>query len=384
MPKAEVYLALNDPYSFMLIQVLASLESRFSIQCKLFLVYESVPGINLNMDLIRRWSLKDANYIARQYNLKEAHRYPSSQALITGQQTWQLEVKDISSALNVFTKTWFDEFDDYYLISTPVINFQITNQIRLIRKGHYEPASIFFCGDWFVGIDRLFHFEECLHSLGLHQSGELHLFEKNDLALCENEITHNMPRSTLDVFITLNCPYSYIGFMQAVKLAQHYQIKLNLKLIAVEPVTTIKAENKQRYFFVDACREAVKLDIPLTSFTDPQAKGISYIYAIFPYAETQNKSVELIKAAFERIFVTGIDLAQIHQVKELCSSLGLDFAEANTYGENHDWQTLVEKNLLDLEAMNFWDVPCFRYQDTTCWGQDRFRQIEEAIQNTSV
>lgn len=380
-PKAEVYVALNDPYSFMLIQALSSLELRFDIRFKLFLIYEHIPGLNVDMDVLREWSIKDANYIAKQYRLSEIAAYPTQKTLITGQQAWQLEVKNVKTASAIFHKVWFDKFDEHYGASTPVINFQINNQLRMVRKGHYAPASIFFCGDWFVGVDRLTHFEERLQSLALHRSGELHEFEKNRLLLPVHSNTQKA-QDKIEVFISLRSPFSYIGFVKAHKLAQHYGLPLKIKLILPMKMRGMSIPaNKQRYMFLDACREAAKLDIPLTSFTDPQVQGIINCYQLFTYAQQQNKSYELIIQAYEAIFVHGIDLSQLSNIKALCKNIDLDFETAHALAKEHDWQKMVEENLATLEGMNFWGVPCFRYQEVACWGQDRLAQIENAIMN---
>jgi len=140
---ADVYLALNDPHSFMLIQVLPELEKRFSIKFKLYLVYESVPGISIDANLLRQWAIKDANYIAEQYNLIKVDSFPCASSLITGQQSWQLKVKSLNDAIDIFKLTWLGGYYEHYQQSTPIINFQVKNQQRLLSYGHYYPGTIF-------------------------------------------------------------------------------------------------------------------------------------------------------------------------------------------------------------------------------------------------
>lgn len=366
----------------MLLQVLHSFEERFDIQFKLYLVYDSVPGVSQDMDLFRQWAIKDANYIARQYGLEEVTAYPNARAYITGQQTWQLEVKNLTDALRVFKKTWFDEFPEYYQASTPVMNFQINNQKRLISKGHYSPAAIFFCGDWFVGVDRLYHFEQRLQFLHLHREGELHCFEKNKLQLLADRNLSVLKNRRLEVYISLRSPFSYLGCIQAHRLATHYGLELVIKLIVPMKMRgAFIPDIKQKYTFLDATREAERLEIPFTSFTDPQVQGIINCYQIFAYAEQQNKGYDLVKSVYEAVFVNGVTLSHITQVQALCQKIDLDFEAAHQYAKEHDWQATTDENLQILEGLNFWGVPCYRYQDTSVWGQDRIAQIEEAIIN---
>lgn len=383
-PIAEVYLALNDPHSFMLIQVLPELEKRFNIQFKLFLVYESVPGVTIDPKLMRSWAVKDANFVADQYKLKKITQQPTEESLFTGQQMWQLRPKTLANAWQLFQQTWFNEFNDYYHASTPVINYQIKNLLRLVKRGHYLPASIFIAGQWFVGIDRLEHLEGRLSAFGLANNDEESLYQKNHLVFADqssNKITANKsPENTLEVFISLRSPYSYIGLLQAEKLSQHYHIPLKIKPVlplVMRGLTITK--NKQLYVVFDASREAKKLKIPFTGITDPLGEGIINVFQIYSYAEKENKGLAFIKSAFNAIYVDGQDLAQHTVIEALCQEHNLNYKEAIQYNDEHDWQQWSDRNQSTLDSMGLWGAPSFRFQDVTCWGQDRLAQVEQAI-----
>jgi 2-hydroxychromene-2-carboxylate isomerase len=383
-PTAEVYLALNDPYSFMLIQVLPELEKRFNIQFKLFLVYESVPGVTIDPKLMRAWAIKDANYIADQYQLKKITQQPTQESLFTGQQMWQLRPKTLANAWQLFQQTWFNEFDDYYHASTPVINYQIKNLMRLVKLGHYLPSSIFIAGKWFVGIDRLDHLEKCLTDFDLAKDDSSPVYQKNKLVFAEQVTTgaevDNNDTDILEAFISLRSPYSYIGLLQAEKLSQHYQIPLKIKPILpllMRGLTT--TENKQRYAVFDASREANKLEVPFTGITDPLGQGIINAFQVFAYADKENKGLAFIKSAFNAIYVDGLDLSQNSVIASLCKQHKLNYEEALEHNNEHDWQQWSDCNQASLDGMGLWGAPCFRFKETTCWGQDRLAQIEQAI-----
>ena len=383
-PIAEVYLALNDPYSFMLIQVLPEMEKRFNIQFKLFLVYESVPGVTIDPKLMRTWAIKDANNIADQYQLKKITQQPTQESLFTGQQMWQLRPKTLANAWKLFQKTWFNEFDDYYHASTPVINYQIKNLMRLVKLGHYLPSSIFIAGQWFVGIDRLEHLEKRLTNLGLAIDDSISVYQKNNLIFADQSkkefAANNDAPNAIEAFISLRSPYSYIGLLQAEKLSQHYQVPLKIKplLPLVMRGLTI-TENKERYAVFDASREAKKLDIPFTGITDPLGQGIFNAFQIFSYAEQQNKELDFIKSAFNAIYFDGLDLSHKSVIASLCKKHDLDYEKALAYNNEHDWQQWSDYNQSTLDSMGLWGAPCFRYKNVVCWGQDRLAQIEQAI-----
>lgn len=378
-PRAEVYLALNDPYSFMLVQVLPDLARRFNIEFRLFLVHDNVPGMAANIGLWRNWSLLDANRLAEQYKLMAIDKKPKPEALITGQQLWQIKPKNLANAADIFRKTWFDEFDVHYQYSTPVINHQIKNQARQMSRGHYLPATIYFLGDWFWGVDRLDHFERRLLELGLGRDKERPLYQKNQLRFCPVN-SEQAKAKALEVFVSIRSPYSYLGFMQARQLSEHYGIPLAIKPVLPMLMQGLPMpEIKQRYIFFDALREAKTLGIPFNGFADPLGDGVVNAYQVFAYARAQGKAEAYMEKVFEAVYVNNLNLADRANLALLCRELELDYQQAIEYGEHYDWQAWVDLHQAEMAEMGFWGVPCFRYHGVECWGQDRLWQIEQEI-----
>ncbi|WP_077342681.1 DsbA family protein [Pseudocolwellia agarivorans] len=378
-PIADVYLSLNDPHSFMLVQVLADIEKRFNLTFRLYLVAETTPSLEVNIPLLKQWAIKDANYIADKYNLSRVNSFPNTQALVTGQQTWLLNVKNVQDALNVFNDTWFDNYTEHFPLSTPVITAQINNQRRLFRRGSHSTGSIFFCGEWFLGIDRLEHLEFLFNDKGLSKENETVVYNKNTLQLLDNT-TIKSKENSLEAYISLNSPFSYIGLVQAKKLSDKYQVPLTIKpLVPISMRGVVIPEYKQRYMLLDAAREAKKLNINFKGYVDPLKQGVINIYEIFMYAEQQKKSYQFMQAAFEAVFVGEIDLALDKHIRKICAQIDINYEDAIEYGKINDWQLWSEKNHLSLNNMGLWGVPCFKYKEVSCWGQDRLVQIEDAI-----
>jgi len=378
-PIAEVYLSLNDPHSFMLLQVLSDLETRFNITFKLYLVTEQTPSPEVNVPLLKKWALKDANYIASKYGLSHVEQFPGIKTLITGQQTWLLHVKNVQDALMVFKDTWFDQYTDHFPLSTPVITAQINNQRKLFKRGHHATGSIFFCGEWFLGVDRLEHLEFLLNEKGLSKEGEKVTYDKNRLQIFDKQDIQ-ITGADIIAFVSLNCPFSYLGLLQAKKLSVHYKIPLVIKpLLPVSMRGVIVPEYKQRYMVIDAAREAKKLNIPFKGYVDPLKEGVINIYKIFLFAQQQNKSFEFMEAAFKAVFVEEIDLSFEKNIKKICQQIKLDHQLAIEFGKTNNWQQWSDHNHSTLNNMGLWGVPCFSYKEIFCWGQDRLVQIEDAI-----
>ena len=378
--RAEVYLALNDPYSYVLVQALPELIARYKIEFTLFLVYENSPSM-ANPKLWRDWSLKDAGQIAELYQLNVPADMPDPDNLATGQHMWQFEVKSIDDAINIFEQTWKTGFERHYHLSTPVINFQLHNQARLERKGHYLPATIFFAGEWFWSLDRLAHFEVRLQKLKMAiADGEIY-YQRNSLKLptLPNQLSSSKSR-TLTAYLSIRSPYSYLGLIQAQRLAKHYQLQLEIKPVipmVMRGLTVPPA--KQKYIFLDAIREAKRHQIRFGKFADPIGEGIFNSYPLFPYMEQQGLLTEYVQALYQAVYVEGRDLAQRDNIQDICNELGVDEQQALDYGQQTDWQYQMQINQQALDDMGFWGVPCFQFGDLTCWGQDRLWQIEKSL-----
>ena len=389
--QAEVYLSLNDPHSFMLVQMLARLAKYYRIQFKVLFIWGALPGITISPKLYRQWAIKDANLTAEQYQLVKIIDEPSLRLLTTGQQAWQLQVNNIENAEEIFIKTWGNIYTEHFQTSTPTINHQVKNQIRLQEKGHYAPANIFFAGDWFVGVDRLYHFEQMLLKFALVDEATKalvvnHAFEKaiaspNVPSLKAEGTASTSPKSEpLVIYLSLRSPYSYLGFVQAVNLAERNQIELVIKpvlplLMRGELIPVVK----QKYIYLDAVREAKKLGIEFNGFTDPLGEGVINAYRFFAWAQEQGKATEYIWACFRAIYVNGIDLTDSVNVDNIVKGLGLDVGEANAYQHQHDWQQWADINQVDLTKLNLWGVPCFSYRESSYWGQDRIPSLEKEI-----
>lgn len=381
-PEVEVYIALNDPHSYMLIQALVELEQRFSIKFRLFLVYESKVSISVEPTIWRKWALSDANTVAQQYGFAAIHAFPHANALFSGQQLWQIQCTNITTAAEIFHQTWNNDFERYYNVSTPVINFQIKNQRRLFDKGHYTPASLYFLGEWYVGVDRLVYLEQKLTEKGFaNRVDKNNKYIANSLVFqrCANAKNEQTPQP-LEMFLSLRSPYSFVGFYKVKKLCEHYNIPLVLRPILPLVMRNVAVpKRKKKYIYTDAHREAVSAGIPYSSFIDPIGLGVIKCFELFAYAQAQGKSLAFIEAVFNAIYVRNIDVAITNNLIKLCENLALDYQTALKYGLDHDWQQWSDENQIALDELGFWGVPCFRFGNAAYWGQDRLAEIEKAI-----
>lgn len=376
-PTAEVYLALTDPYSYMLVQVLPELEQRFKLSFKIYFVAGTNHDISANSKLWQAWSRNDVNQLAKRYQLDEIMQYPNVDDINTGQQEWQLLPKTVANAVNVFRKTWRGQYDDIYALSTPVINALLNNQETQKHRGHYLPATIRFMNQWYWGIDRLSHFETLLNQQQLNITNDSFRYLQTQLVFAN--IGHKQ-QETVTAYLSLRSPYSYLGLIQAQKLASHYQLTLNIKLLMPMVMRGLSVSRlKQKCIFTDAVREAKAKDIPFHKFADPIGEGVINSYQFFYYAKYCECEVEYLLALFQAVYVDGVDLSKLRNVKKILLHIGLDVEAALHFSKHNPWQASIDENDNHLSEKGFWGVPVFEYRELSVWGQDRLWQIEQAI-----
>lgn len=367
----------------MLAQVLPELAQRFDLSFELYFTHGAVFGIDDNKHLWSEWALADANQIAQLYQLPKLSTYPSKQALHSGQQLWQMMPDDLASAKSVFQQTWLQEFEDHFLPSTPVINRQVKNLQRMLDRGQETSGSIYFQGQWFCGVDSLFHLERLLNSLSLNVDESQLSFDKTELALChavDEKKREQLSDQQLDVYLSIRSPYSYLGLVQAQQLQQHYGIKLNLKPILPMLMRSMSiSSDKQKAIYLDAFREANKLELDFAALSDPLGEGVFNCYRYFAYADEQGKAVEYMLAMYRAVFYSDIDLAEKANVRAIFAELDLDFTQAENFAQQHDWQAVTDENQSQLNALGLWGVPSFSCNNVSCWGQDRLYLIEQQL-----
>jgi len=385
--KAKVFLALNDPHSLILIQLLPELAKQFTIEFELYLISESLPEDVVSPKKWRQWSLNDANTLAQHFNLSSIDKLPDQKSLITGQQLWQIQRRSLEDARDIFCQTWYGEFLEHFQSSTPVINSQFKNQDMLLAMGHFLPSTIFFCGEWFLGVERLEHFSNKLAKFKLQQNSSAIIDEISSLKI--NTVSHIeknknrtdiVNRTPLIMYMSLRSPYSYLGFIQTLNICKHYQIPLVLKPVLPLMMRNLSvSKNKMQYIFLDSVREAELKKIPFNKFFDPLGQGVINCYQLFAFAQQQDKAQIYMETMFRAVYVEGIDLTSVNNLKRLCQQLDLDYQAALDFNQLNPWQEWAEINVAELEKLDFWGVPCFVYGNTKVWGQDRLWQIEQAI-----
>lgn len=381
----EVFVDFNDPQSLLLMQQLPLVANNFLLDLKINLLTDYHQQELLSPSKWRSWNLQDAQALARFYHLPVPQCYPDNDTVNEKRSQWQDEKKscELSTIINAFITLWYQENTIKNQGNNHDINVQIdtVKYQQLLAKGHYLPASIFYAGEWFVGIDRLGYLISHLQDHKLTQPAPKPLkLTMPTIQLKEKVAIGASNTAPLIVYLSLRSPYSYLGFKQAQQLAKYYQVELIIK-----PVLPLMMRNyqvptsKMRYIFLDSVREAKQKNITFAKFHDPLGKGVEKCYQLFAYAQQQGKAEIFMATMFHGVYVAGVDLTKASNLRHLCQQLELDYQSALAFDHQNPWQQWAQNNLHELENLAFWGVPCFVFQGVKVWGQDRLWQIEQAI-----
>lgn len=163
------FIRLDDPYSWLLIQVLPELESRFDVVLVPKVVGPIPAAMNPDPERLRRWAHLDASRLAGQYGLefpKGEAPVPSDEdnAKLSSLETQPNAVAVIRDAM----QAWWRGESAFENVNPDFDRVTANDRLRA-RRGHYASAMLHYGGEWYWSLDRLNHLEARLIALGRGQ-----------------------------------------------------------------------------------------------------------------------------------------------------------------------------------------------------------------------
>jgi len=390
----EIFIKADDPYSYLLIQALASIESRFSINLKFYVFNDIEPQMYPRLEMWKQYANYDAYHLAKLYGfqfppleklpkLNEGTIKSLACALVAIEQDDDF----LSKANHILTGFWFNSRPPNTVIFNQEKSLAklIINQALLASKGHYFGGMIYFEGEWYWGVDRLDHLEQRLIKSGFaHRKNEQVLFNLTYKSFCRpflDEHAKSINNQPLILYWSARSPYSYIGLERAIKLAEHYKIPLEIKPVLPMMMRNMYVpETKKMYIFLDTKREANKLGIDYGFVADPLGAAVERCYALIEYARSENKLQAFLLSFARAVNAEGIRGETDPGLEKILTRCGLDWTVAKEKLTEKSWRIEVQNNLEEMFNLGCWGVPTMRYGDAHFWGQDRFILLENVIQ----
>jgi len=397
-PHTVVYFhQAEDGYSYLAAQLLPQLLRRYDIELKCHLV-SGPQGRNVaEPELLLRLSRYDAFHIAPEYGLDfpRHDREPSPHLVMLAEGILaQRDPGDFAgAAVEVGRALWRD---DEARLQRLAAQWGCADEAAREEKiatgtahrrelGHYSAAMFYYGGEWYWGVDRLYHLERRFAELGIdREPGTPPLVPRPAV---ETGPLRDDGRLTLEVYASLRSPYTAISFDRAVQMARDTGVKLAVRPVLPMVMRGVPAtRQKGLYIFWDTAREARAAGVPFGNFYDPIGDPVRRGYALYPWACRRGKGVELLSAFLRCAFASGVDLNRERGLRKVVEMAGLDWGEAQTVLDAPGWEGALEENRLALYRSGLWGVPSFRLLDErgeqllALWGQDRLWLLAREIQ----
>ncbi|WP_163936174.1 DsbA family protein [Paraferrimonas sp. SM1919] len=390
----QVFIAVNCPHSYLLLKQLPYFVEHYGVTLDIRTVLDKQQDMYPAPKLWDSNAFKDAQALAKHYQIDFPQHPPTHSKLQIQQATAQLLHYELKSDSFAQISALFDSF---WLADAAALNRHISpavkrnyecyshhllhNQHHQKQLGHYLTGNIFYQGDWFWSINRLCHLEHRLNRIILKKQSPVR-YNHKQLQFAEANIAAG---ESITLFWSLRSPYSYLMLLQANKLAQHYGIELIVKPVLPMVMRRMQVpKNKKFYIALDTQREALRQGIEFGKVADPLGVGIERVYALYQWAQSHDLGIELLLSAATGAWSQGLDCAKDNHLKIIVKRAGLDWHQATRILNNQDWRNWAQDNLEQLYQHDQWGVPCINYQGQTLFGQDQLYRIEQQIIDSSI
>jgi len=392
----EYFHQIDDGYSHLSAQLLPSLMARYAIELDCHLVGPPQGNNVAEPELLSRLSRCDAYLIAPNYGLHFPEHSDAPSATLLSQAAAILSAQNAADfaqlAAPVGAALWQRDATRLQVLAIEYGNAPTQRVEARLAQGnarrqalkHYSGAMFYYAGEWYWGVDRLYHPEQRLASLGLDRDpGAPLLAPRPGL---QRVSSSKAAALTLEIYASLRSPYTAIIFDRAVQLARESGVQLAVRPVLPMVMRGVPAtREKGMYIFMDAAREAIASGTPYGRFYDPIGNPARRAYALYPWALENGRGIELISSFLRHAFVLGVNTGTDRGLEQVVSAAGLDWSVARRHLGATGWEPILEANRVAMYEAGLWGVPSFRLLDengdqrVAVWGQDRLWVIADAI-----
>ena len=393
----EYFHQVDDGYSHLAAQALAALAERYDIDLQCHLV-DGPAGANApEPELLVNLSRYDASKIAPHYKLDFPENLDAPTVTLLklarsilanlNNQDFVAHAATVGHALWSGSEVALQELGKVHGFSSleeEKAKYENGNTRRDSLK-HYSGAMFYYGGEWYWGIDRLYHLEQRLSDLGAdRQPNTAVIMPKKEVKAGQLRDNGSL---TLEVFASVRSPYTAMIFDRALELAQTTGVALQVRPILPMVMRGVSAtREKGIYIFSDAAREARASEVPFGQFYDPIGEPSRRCFSLYPWACTQGKGNELLSSFLSAAFAEGVNTNKESGLRYVVEKAGLEWALAKQVVGQDGWQDTLEENRLAMYESGLWGAPSFRLLDRNnkvvlaLWGQDRLWLVAKEIE----
>ncbi|MEO6698884.1 MAG: DsbA family protein [Paraperlucidibaca sp.] len=404
--QVSVWLRADDPYAYLLLQALPTLEADFGLRLSLRVLGAGNPDTTPEPERLATFSSHDASRLARWHGLDAPTQWQASaddlalaERLLIALELSITDASLIEPARDILRALWQGDratleqlATDFALdLSAEAVATHLKRNADTQRQlGHYASAMLHYAGEWYWGIDRLDHLTRRLTNLNLGTSSahwDTHLDGHFLVGEPERLADLRALDVELDVYFSYRSPYSYLALSRVRALAEHYGIVLHLKPVLPMVMRGLPVPSLKRfYILLDSKREADVLDLPFGRICDPVGSGVEHCLAVTHAVqlESEKRALDFAESACTAIWHEGRDLSHLPEVYACALRAGITADVVDAALATKAWQSAAEANREALFALGLWGVPSFalRLNDhplCSTWGQDRLWVLEDAL-----
>jgi 2-hydroxychromene-2-carboxylate isomerase len=391
----EYFHQVDDPYSHLMAQVVAQFAESYDIEVVPHLIRATGGRSQPEEEKLAVWARRDCGLIAPHYGLS----FPDNAGVVPEPELQQaanraltkLGAKDfLNQVEGISTSLWSDGSIDAGQVTVEEAEAALkAGSARLAELDHYSGAMLYYAGEWYWGVDRLFHLEERLRELGVcKEPGQPYIAPRPELDV------RGVDASGLQLhfFPSLNSPYTAIIYDNTIELSRACKINLHHKPVLPMVMRGVPATpDKAAYIFFDVKRESEFLGVPFGNTVITIGEPTRQSYSLMPWAKSLGKDVELLSTLLRYAFAEGIALHRKKNIKRAVEEVGLDWTEALKHLGGEDWKPFIEKHQDEMvEGMGLWGVPSYRLcgpdgePDLEVWGQDRLWLVAAEIRRRAL
>jgi 2-hydroxychromene-2-carboxylate isomerase len=392
----EYFHQLDDGYSHLAAQTLKPLLARYNIELVCHLVSGPVGDNVAEPGLLGKLSLYDAKLIAPHYQLAfpPADDLPAA-ALVTLASTIlaaQPPAKRLDCLCDVGTALWSGDAAALQSLAASYGVASGSDSEQQLRLGdqrqrqlkHYSGAMFYYGGEWYWGVDRLYHLEQRLAELGADtQPGQPLLLPRPSMDAGTIKDNGSL---TLEIYPSLRSPYTAIAFDRTLQLAKDSGVNLLVRPVIPMVMRGVPAtQEKGLYILFDTGREARAAGQPFGNAYDPIGEPVRRAYSLYPWACRQGRGNAFISAFLRLAFTEAVNTNTDKGLRQVVEEAGLSWQAAQPLIGDQEWVGLLETNRLAMYQAGLWGVPSFRLLDNNgkpvlaLWGQDRLWLIAREI-----
>ncbi|MEM7328071.1 MAG: DsbA family protein [Pseudomonadota bacterium] len=199
----------------------------------------------------------------------------------------------------------------------------------------------------------------------------------------------------IDVYWSFRSPYSYLATPDLLRLADDYDVTLNLRVVMPIAVRAKGAlfDNSNRkpvmYIVMDSVRRAEFLGMPMhfppkpdpvtqdfaTLEVAPEQPLIERLAKLGVEAQRRGKGVAFAKEISHLVYGGTENWDQDKHMSKATAAAGLDLVDMERAIANGDHLQEVERNHAELDAAGHWGVPTMVLRGEPFFGQDRIETL---------